>query len=140
MENIGYSMSELSDLKQQVPLAALLGLARGFIAYALHIATQLYVAVAAARKYLFGDRGSVSIALLHAVIVHGAFDGVAFVVLVLAALKKVPSWILFVVPVFDVAVVVLFGMLVRARYLALLQREHAVQSPAPSLDPDMPLV
>lgn len=132
MENIGYSaMAELSIVKQNALLVAFFALVRGFVAYTLHIATQLHIAVAAAQRLFFADGMSVRMALLHAILVHGVFDGVAFVAIILTALGKIQTWVLFVVPVFDVVTVLLFGMLVRARYCALLERERVVSPSEP---------
>lgn len=141
MENIGYSgMSELSIIRQNVLLVAFLALGRGFVAYLVHIATQLHVAVAAAQRLFFGDGMSVGVALLHAILLHGMFDGVAFVTVILVVTRNIPVGLLFLVPVFDVVVAVLFGLLVRARYRALLERERAMFSSGPVSHPETALV
>lgn len=108
-----------------------LALFRGILAYPVHVGTQFFVAVSAAQRHVFEDKSSVPFALFIAVLFHGTFDGVALICMVLISLKKVPSWIAVLVPVFDIMLIGLLLLLCRGRYKALLERERVVLMPDP---------
>lgn len=132
-ENIGYvmGMSKLAKGTGGTFLAAFLGLFRGVIAVPTHVGTQLYVGIAAAQRHVFLDEVKVSIALFHAILFHGTFDAVAFVVTILVVTETVPVWLGLLVPVVDIFLVTLLLLVCRARYKALLERERVALASEP---------
>lgn len=136
IENIGYGM-KIGSMSASTWLGfaglALVALFRGALAFAVHVGTQLYVAVAAAQNHLFHDGGSVDVALLKAILFHGLFDAIAFVTLMGTIAGKVPAWFSLLVPVVDLGLVLALCLLVRSRYRALLNRENMLASMGPEV-------
>lgn len=126
-ENVGYVLG-IANANRTGFSFGLVGLAllRGILAYPVHVGTQFYVGVSAARWHVLGDRASVAWALFVAVLFHGTFDAVAFICMVLVGLKRIPEWVGAFVPVFDVVLVGFLLLLCRGRYTALLQRERVL--------------
>eukprot|EP00177_Eucheuma_denticulatum_P006797 GFKZ01012357.1.p1 GENE.GFKZ01012357.1~~GFKZ01012357.1.p1 ORF type:complete len:366 (-),score=25.27 GFKZ01012357.1:391-1488(-) len=133
IENIGYGMN-IGSMSASTWLGivglAFVALFRGALAFAVHIGTQLYVAVTAAQKHLFQDDGSVPLALLYAILFHGLFDAIAFVTLMGTIAGKIPAWFSLIVPIIDLGLVIGLCLLVRSRYRALLDRERVLISTA----------
>lgn len=124
-ENIGYMLRMERFEFSGFPLFVFgLGLLRGLLAFPVHVGAQLHVAVAAAHRHIFKDSTRVSAALLHAILIHGTFDAVAFSFMALITLRKLPPWTGLLVPVVDLFLVVVLMLLVRARYKGLLERER----------------
>lgn len=127
-ENVFYMLGILQANRGSFSFgAAGLVLMRRLLAYPVHVGTTFYVGVAAARRHVFGDGISVGLALSVAIILHGVFDGVGFLALILVTLGKVPKWVGGGVPVFDLGLVGLLLLLCRGRYKALLEREKVVR-------------
>lgn len=126
IENIGYvsGMAKASSSTGSVLMFVALGLFRGVVAFPVHVGTQLYVAITAAKKRVFADDVSVFWALVQAILFHGTFDAIAFISMILVGFGSAPAWIGILVPVVDVIMAVLLLLVCRARYKSLLERER----------------
>lgn len=117
---------------------------RDVLAFPVHVGATLSIAVTAATNIVNDQlhshsstdnddgvatppppKASVAKAWLTAVAYHGLFDGAAMVVAVLVAKKLLPSVMEGVVVALQAALVVAFSILLRARFRALIEREHA---------------
>lgn len=129
MENIGYIIG-LGSMGGSLLSFSVVGLAllRGLMSFPLHISTQLHVAVAAGHLHVFNDNTRVSVALFHAIIFHGIFDGVTYSSVALTLLEKTPAWTLLATVGAEVFLVGVLILLVRARYTGLLERERVAMS------------
>lgn len=127
-ENLTYVLAlSQTDISQRFPLRILLfSLLRTFLALPLHVALQFYIGLAATQNYLFEEGRSVSAALYLAIFIHGAFDAIAIVLVLLTSIEVLPDVLDYFIPGFQFFVVLLVLILCQARYRALFARERAI--------------
>lgn len=128
-ENIGYVFGVSRSQKDSFPLDLLaMTVLRGILAFPVHVGTQFYIAVSAASQFILGDPTHVMMALFVAILFHGTFDAVSFLVIICVEHNFLPKWIAILVPIFDLVLITLLLLLCRGRYKAMLERERVLTS------------
>ncbi|CAN8067492.1 unnamed protein product [Agarophyton chilense] len=127
IENYGFvtGLASSPDSKFGLGLVAM-ALFRGLLAFPVHVGAQFYVAIAAAQSYIFREPIGVMKSLFIAVMFHGLFDAISFLMLLFVGVLGAPSWMNVFAPILQSCLTVLLVVLCRGRYKALLERERMV--------------